>query len=140
MIVTRKLQTNDSGTMMAYYRSLVYLVITILLALLPAIVGELSNTHPSIAFLLRAWRILTFVDWVIMSGLGWIWAGWMYLISRAYSLAQASVVAPFEYVSLPINIMWGFLIWREIPIWMTLAGAFLRSLAGHMFYIGNESN
>jgi S-adenosylmethionine uptake transporter len=46
-----------------------------------------------------------------MSGLGLIWAAWIYLLSRVYSLAQASVVAPFEYVSLPINIMWGFLIW-----------------------------
>jgi drug/metabolite transporter (DMT)-like permease len=40
-------------------------------------------------------------------------------------LAQASVDAPFEYVSLPINMMWGFLIWREIPAGLTLAGAFL---------------
>lgn len=54
-----------------------------------------------------------------MSGLGLIWAGWMYLMSRAYSLAQASVAASFEYVSLPINIKWGFLIWREAPTWMT---------------------
>lgn len=54
-----------------------------------------------------------------MAGLGVIWAGWM-LLSCAYSLAQDNVVAPLEYVSLPINIMWGFLIWQEIPIWMTL--------------------
>lgn len=53
----------------------------------------------------------TFPDFLIMSGLGLIWAAWIYLLSRVYSLAQASVVAPFEYVSLPINIMWGFLIW-----------------------------
>ncbi|MFN2143668.1 MAG: hypothetical protein ACK2U5_24540 [Candidatus Promineifilaceae bacterium] len=46
-------------------------------------------------------------------------------MSRVYSLAQASVAAPFEYVSLPINIMWGFLIWGEVPTWMTLAGASL---------------
>lgn len=67
----------------------------------------------------------TFPDFLIMSGLGLIWAAWIYLLSRAYSLAQASVVAPFEYVSLPINIMWGFLIWGEVPTWMTLAGASL---------------
>ncbi|MFX1533671.1 MAG: EamA/RhaT family transporter, partial [Promethearchaeota archaeon] len=53
-----------------------------------------------------------------------------YLMSRAYSLAQASVVAPFEYISLPINIIWGFLIWSEIPTWLTLAGAFLTLFSG----------
>ena len=72
-----------------------------------------------------------------MSGLGLIWAGWMYLLSRAYSLAQASVAAPFEYVSLPINIMWGFLIWHEIPTWLTLAGAFL-TLASGMYVLYRE--
>jgi len=137
VIVTRKLQTNDSSATMAYYSSSVYLVLAVLLAPLPALVGELSNPHPSIAFLLRAWSMPTFLDWVIMSGLGLIWAGWMYLMSRAYSLAQASVAAPFEYVSLPINIMWGFLIWREIPTWMTLAGAFL-TLASGMFILYRE--
>jgi S-adenosylmethionine uptake transporter len=72
----------------------------------------------------------TLIDLVIMAGLGLVWAGWMYSISRAYSMAQASVIAPFEYVSLPINITWGFLIWHEIPTWMTLAGAFLTIFSG----------
>lgn len=125
VILTRKLQTNDSSATMAYYSSLVYLVAALVLVPLPVIVGEIPNAHPSIAFLIRPWSMPSFLDWLIMSGLGLIWAGWMYLLSRAYSLAQASVAAPFEYVSLPINIMWGFLIWHEIPTWLTLAGAFL---------------
>jgi LPXTG-motif cell wall-anchored protein len=40
------------------------------------------------------------------------------------------MLAPFEYVSLPINILWGFLFWHEIPTWMTLAGAALTLLSG----------
>ncbi len=124
-ILTRKLQTSDSSATMAYYGSLVYLVAALVLVPLPAIVGEVPNAHPSIAFLIRAWSVPTFLDGIIMAGLGLIWAAWMYLLSRAYSLAQASVAAPFEYVSLPINIMWGFLFWHEIPTWLTLVGAAL---------------
>lgn len=70
------------------------------------------------------------IDLVIMAGLGLVWAGWMYFMSRAYSVAPASVIAPFEYLSLPINIMWGLLIWQEIPTLMTLTGAFLALSAG----------
>jgi len=125
VILTRKLQIHDSSATMAYYSSLVYLVAAIILVPLPAIVGEVPNAHPSIAFLVRPWGMPTFLDGFIMAGLGLIWAIWIYFLSRAYSLAQASVAAPFEYVSLPINIMWGFLIWREIPTWMTLVGAAL---------------
>jgi hypothetical protein len=43
---------------------------------------------------------------------------------------QASLLVPFEYVSLTINILWGFLFWHEIPTWMTLAGAALTLLSG----------
>ncbi|UCF60176.1 MAG: DMT family transporter [Anaerolineaceae bacterium] len=130
VILTRKLQTYDSSATMAYYSSLVYLVAALVLAPLPAIFRDTSNAHPSVAFLIRAWSIPTLIDWVIMAGLGLIWAGWMYFMSRAYSVAQASILAPFEYVSLPINIMWGFLIWQEIPTMMTLAGAFLTLFSG----------
>jgi drug/metabolite transporter (DMT)-like permease len=130
VILTRKLQTNDSSATMAYYSSLVYLVAALVLAPLPAIVGDVPNAHPSIAFLIRAWSIPTLIDLVIMAGLGLVWAGWMYFMSRAYSVAEASLIAPFEYVSLPINIMWGFLIWQEVPTLATLAGAALTLFSG----------
>ena len=65
-----------------------------------------------------------------MSGLGLVWAGGMYFMARAYSLALASVVAPFEYVVLPINTMWGFLLWHQFPTLATWAGAALTVFSG----------
>jgi len=124
-ILTRKLQTTDSSATMSYYSSIVYLVAAVLLSPLAIFVGEIPDAHPSIAFLLRAWTMPTLLDWIIMSGLGLAWAGGMYFVARAYSNSQASVIAPFEYISLPINVMWGLLIWREIPTWMTWVGASL---------------
>lgn len=124
-MLTRKLQTTDSSATMAYYSSLVYLIATVILSPLVIFVGDFHEAHPSIAFLFRAWTMPSLLDWVIMSGLGFVWAGGMYFIARAYSMALASVVAPFEYLALPINVMWGFVIWREFPTWMTWAGATL---------------
>lgn len=124
-ILTRKLQTTDSSATMAYYSSLVYLVATFILAPLVILIGDFPNAHPSIAFLFRSWAMPSLLDWVIMSGLGLVWAGGMYYLARAYSVALASVVAPFEYLALPIHITWGFLLWHEIPTWLTLTGAFL---------------
>jgi drug/metabolite transporter (DMT)-like permease len=129
-ILTRKLQTTDSSATMAYYSSLVYLMATFVLAPLTIFVGDIPDAHPSIAFLFHAWAMPSLLDWVIMSGLGLVWAGGMYCLARAYSLALASVVAPFEYIALPINIMWGFVIWQEIPTLTTLVGAFLTLFSG----------
>ena len=130
VMITRHLRTTDSSATMAYYSTLVYLIAAVVLAPLAILVGEMPNAHPSIAFLFRPWAMPTLVDWVTMSGLGLIWAIGMYLIARAYSLSQASVAAPFEYVALLYSVMWGFAIWREIPTWATWVGAFLTLLSG----------
>jgi drug/metabolite transporter (DMT)-like permease len=129
-ILTRKLQTTDSSATMAYYSSLVYLIATLILAPLVIAVGDFPDAHPSVAFLFRAWTMPSLLDWVIMSGLGLIWAGGMYFLARAYSVAPASVVAPFEYVALPINVMWGYIIWKEIPKLATWIGASLTLFSG----------
>jgi hypothetical protein len=39
----------------------------------------------------------------------------MYFLACAYSVAQASDVAPFEYLALPINMMWGFCVLARVP-------------------------
>ena len=130
VMITRKLQRTDSSATMAYYSSLAYLVISFILVPLPVVVGEVPDAHPSIAFLLRAWTLPTLLDWVIMSGLGLVWAAGMYYVARAYSLAQASVVAPFEYTPLLLNAMWGFVIWHEVPTLTTWIGAFLTLFSG----------
>jgi drug/metabolite transporter (DMT)-like permease len=136
-MLTRKLQTTDSSATMSYYSSLVYLIAACILTPISLVVGEFPDAHPSIAFLFRAWTMPTLLDWIMMSGLGLVWAAGMYCISRAYSLALASVVAPFEYMALPIHTMWGFVIWREVPTLLTLAGASLTLLSG-MYILHRE--
>lgn len=140
VMVTRKLQTTDSSATMAFFSSLVYLLAAMIIAPLVLMVGEIPNAHPSVAFLFRAWAMPTLLDGSIMAGLGLVWAGWTYFMARAYSLAQASVAAPFEYLSLPINLMWGLLLFREIPTWMMLMGASLTLLSGmYILYLDRKA-
>lgn len=127
---TRKLQTTDSSATMAYYSSLVYLLATVVLVPLVLLVGDFPGAHPSIAFLFRTWATPSLLDGSIMAGLGLVWAGGMYFLARAYSVALASVVAPFEYVALPIGVLWGFILWQELPGWTTWAGASLALFSG----------
>ena len=129
-MLTRKLQTTDSSATMSYYSSLVYLMATFVLAPLVIAIGDFPDAHPSIAFLFQPWAMPSLLDWAVMSGLGFLWAGGMYFLARAYSVALASVVAPFEYLALPIHIMWGFVLWHEVPTWVTLAGASLTLPSG----------
>jgi len=129
-ILTRRLQGTDSSATMAYYSSLFYLVAASILAPLAIAVGPTPNAPPSIAFLFHAWAMPTLLDLIVMAGLGLVWAGGMYFMARAYSLALASVVAPFEYVSLPINTLWGLVLWHQFPTLVTWVGAGLTLLSG----------
>ena len=140
VILTRKMKATDSSATMAYFSSWVYLIAAFIFSPLAAAVGEIPNAHPSVAFLFHAWTMPTPLDLFIMSGLGLVWALWAYFMTRAYSTAQASVIAPFEYVSLPINVMWGFLFWHEIPAGMTIAGAALTLASGMYLLVQDQKN
>ena len=130
LMLTRRLRTYDSSATMAYYCTLVYLISAFALAPIVSLVGEAPNAHPSIAFLFRAWSMPALIDFSIMAGLGLVWAVGMFCMAKAYSLALASVAAPFEYITLPINAMWGYVIWSEIPTFATWIGAGLTLSCG----------
>lgn len=125
VMVTRKLQTTESSATMGYFSTFVYLAFSAILAPIVIAIGPMPNADPSIAFLFHAWSLPTWLDLIIICGLALIWAGGMFFIAKAYSLASASVVAPFEYMSLPINTTWGLLLWHQFPSWVTLVGAAL---------------
>lgn len=125
VLLTRKLQETDSSATQAYYSSLVYAIAAIILNPLSFLITDMPEIHPGIDFLFRAWQTPILIDLLVMFGLGLIWAGGIYFMARAYSTAPASAIAPFEYISLPINIMWGFFLFQEVPLVTTWIGAML---------------
>ena len=53
-----------------------------------------------------------------------------FLFARAFAIAPVSALAPYEYTTLLWGGMLGFLIWSEVPSWITLGGAALVIAAG----------
>lgn len=60
-------------------------------------------------------------------------AGYM-LLSRAYQVANASLIAPFDYTYLPFAAVMAYVVWHEVPPATTLAGMAL--IVGAGLYIG----
>ncbi len=87
-------------------------------------------TDDSVIFLLRAWAWPADGDWLIFIGLG-LCAGIVgYCLSASYRLADAAVIAPFEYVGLAMAILWGWAIFGDWPTTATWAGCALILGAG----------
>jgi drug/metabolite transporter (DMT)-like permease len=57
------------------------------------------------------------------------------LLTQSYRLAEASLVTPIKYLSLIFAIMFGFIIWGEIPKNLMLAGSILVVLSSLIIFI-----
>ena len=55
--------------------------------------------------------------------LGVIGAVQQILLSYSFRYADASLLAPFDYLSLPFALIAGFIFWHEMPDWLSLMGA-----------------
>jgi drug/metabolite transporter (DMT)-like permease len=127
--ITRRLGRTDSGATMA----LTAIVLALLLAALSAVVtpGSRSDAlHPTIAFLVRRWLAPRGRDLGLMGLCGVISGLGSYCLAQAYRLAPARVVAPFEYVMIAWAVLWGYLVWDDVPGPFTILGVALTVGAG----------
>lgn len=60
-----------------------------------------------------------------------------FLITKAYTLANPSITSPFEYTGLVWAALFGFVIWNDIPDWISIAGGLLIVSSG-IFIIYRE--
>ena len=71
------------------------------------------------------WVLPTKIDLTIFIIMGLCGSIANLLLTQSYRLAEASLVTPIKYLSLVFAIVFGFLIWSEIPKLLTLFGALL---------------
>lgn len=133
-ILTRKLGVADKAVAMAFYIQLTFIVVCSGIGLAIGDGRYAGGGDPSIEFLLRAWAMPSPADFAIIALAGVASAVGGYLISQAYRLAEASVIAPFEYVALPMAIAWGLLVFDEWPDMIAWCGIMLIVAAGLYAY------
>ncbi|MGB5707448.1 MAG: DMT family transporter [Arenicellales bacterium] len=124
-MVTRKLGMRDSAGALTFYIQVAFIIISVLSGLLIGD-GRFNNfEQPTLAFLFRAWHWPNTFDLGLLALCGLVVAFGAYLLSQSYRLAQASVVAPFEYTSLPFAVIVGFMVWGDLPGSKEIIGSLL---------------
>ena len=130
-ILTRRLGISAPASVLAIYIQGTFLVVGMLFWLFAGGGGFAEGVdNPSLRFLLRAWRWPEPEDWSLFAGVGALSAVIGYALSQSYRLAEAAVVAPFEYVALPLAVFWGWVVWGELPPLASAAGILLVMSAG----------
>ena len=119
-VLTRKLAKTKASAM-AFYIQITFVLFCGISGLVVGS-GQFVDgvEHPSLVFLLRAWIVPSAADMSYFVLIGILATGVGYCLSQAYRSAPAATVAPFEYVLLPMSIMWGWVIfadWPGLPVW-----------------------
>ncbi len=114
-IITRRIGGTESAATMAFYIQITFIIVCLAMGLAVGDGRFGDQTDPSLAFLLRAWSWPLPADYPLFLLIGTGIAIGGYLISQAYRVTEASFVAPFEYLALPMSICWGMLFFDEYP-------------------------
>jgi len=124
MLLARKASGSEQASVMALFQNLVFLAGAILAAILtnwgagPAAAGG----GASLRFLLSPWVNPAPMDLALMAATGLIGGLGSFLLTQAYRLAEANIIAPFEYTAIPLATFWGWLFWNEMPGAMSFLG------------------
>ncbi|MBV2359937.1 DMT family transporter [Thalassococcus sp. CAU 1522] len=125
-VLTRRLGVSASTATMAIYNQSVFVAVSLLFF---AVAGDgrfVAETTPaSLEFLLRPWIRPPAEEIWFLVFLGFVAGFMVYAMTAAYRLADAAVIAPFEYLGLPLAFFWGWLIFGEIPDATTWIGCAL---------------
>lgn len=131
-ILTRAVGETESRAALTFYIQVTFLVVCSAGGLWLGDGHLAGSADPSLAFLLRPWIWPPAGDLGFFLALGLFSAAGGTLISQAYRVAPAALVAPFEYVGLPLAVLWGILVFGDWPDRLALAGMGLIVLAGLM--------
>jgi drug/metabolite transporter (DMT)-like permease len=115
MVAARRMGTRHTAAALAFWGNAVFLAFALLLSLALGRGGMAQDAHPSLGFLLRGWAMPSARDLALMTACGPIAAAGLTLLTQAYRIAEANVVAPFEYTGMVWGVLWGWLFWRDWP-------------------------
>ena len=120
-IATRIMGEAEKASTMVFYIQLNHLFFSGLIGLIFGDGYLADKSQPTNYYLLRAWKIPNWEDFIIMIGIGLLGGLGAYFISNAYRISKAGIVAPFEYVAIPFAIFWSIIIfgdWPDIRSWL----------------------
>jgi drug/metabolite transporter (DMT)-like permease len=80
------------------------------------------------------WVMPNFKDFILLALIGVTGGAANLLLTQSYKLSEVSLVAPLKYLSLVFAVIFGYIIWNEIPTLKTLIGASLVILSSLVIF------
>ncbi len=138
MISARQLGKTETAAAMAFWGNAVFLFCAAILSLIFGSGRFAEGGHKSLAFLTRAWVTPSPHDLMLMCLCGVIAAVALTLLTQAYRLGEASIVASFEYTAMIWGVIYGWAFFADWPTPVGWLGISIITSAG-LFVLWREN-
>jgi len=149
LLITRPGFNNVSPALYAALGSAIFFsIVTVWLRRLNQTVHPLAisfyyNLTGTLVFFLWSWSSGWSEAWSEIHGmlllLGLIGIVQQVMLSYSFRFAEASLLAPFDYLSLPLALVFGYWFWNEFPDWLSLVGSTIILFSGMMLMLRHWS-
>ena len=140
-VITRYIRNEAPVLAMVAVQNLIYFLTGMLGILLIYLISPTVSDDPISGFLLRGWETPAPLEIAYLGIAGLIVLNLSFASTNVYSNVEATIVAPFEYIALPMAVLWSILIWGDWPDANAWIGISLIIGAGiFMIYRENRRN
>lgn len=138
-VMARRMAGTESTFALSFYVQCGFITLSALVGLLLGDGHLAGDSGGAMNFLLRKWYWPPPADWPVLLAAGSAVAFGGLAMSQSYRMLETALVAPLEYLGMPLAILWGVLVfwqWPEPSSWLGMA---LICGAG-LFTIGQEQS
>ena len=114
-IITRYIRNEAPVIAMVAVQNIIYFATGMAGILLIYLLQPEVSDNPISGFLLRAWATPGTTELLYLGVAGVFVLNLAFCSTNVYSNVEATLVAPFEYIALPMAIFWGIVIWGDWP-------------------------
>jgi drug/metabolite transporter (DMT)-like permease len=122
-MMTRRMRDTESAMTLNFFVQVGFVVVSGTMGLMFGD-GRLAQDDGLFVFLFRPWVVPAAGDWWVFVATGVAVGIGGLMMAQAYRTTEAALVAPFEYVGMPMAIFWGVVIfgtWPDATGWMGIA-------------------
>ena len=121
-LLTRHAGRTESTFTLTYYIYITFLLLSLIIGFTLGD-GQLAGKGGEMfAFVLREWIIPPMGDIGLLLALGLLALGGSFFMAHGYRVASPTLVAPIEYIAMPLTMLWGYLVFAEWPDNVALIG------------------
>lgn len=123
-IMTRKMRDTESAATLSFYTQLGFFVVSAVMGLSFGDGHAALPPDATFEFLFRPWALPPLEDWWAFAVTGLAVGIGGLMMSQAYRTTEAALIAPFEYIAIPMAIFWGVVVfgtWPDATAWAGIA-------------------